>query len=144
MAMTEIKSISDMNVDDFRIKLGDIKVDSEELRNMLRYVQQYHAILNHLLDQLSTEEQDLFQQGLRFTEFFQNKYIVLSELRQDQKLYYDILQKLKDEDYIKGRSENEIESLRRDAWEIYIETKTKREKLQKETDQLKRQMETQE
>lgn len=127
-----------MDVSDFRIKLGDVKVDSEELRDILRYVQHYHAILTRILEQLTPAEQELFRQGLRFTEFFQNKYIVLSELRQDQKLYYDILQKLKDEDYIKGHSEDEIEDLRREVWGMYIEAKTKREKLQKEIDQLKK------
>lgn len=140
--MTEIKSIFDMNVDDFRIKLGDIKVDSEDLRIMLRYVQQYHVLLSGMYDELASQDQKLIQQGLQFTEFFQNKYIVLSELRLDQNFYYDILQKLKDEDYIKGHSADEIDSLRREIWGMYVETKAKREKLQKELGQLKKQMET--
>ena len=137
--MSELKSILEMDVDDFRVKPGDIKVDSEELRTMLRYVQQYHDLLAGMADQLTPENQELLQQGLRFTEIFQNQYIVLSDLRQKQKFYYDILQKLKDKDYTKGHSDDEIEELRREVWGMYIAAKTKRETLQKEVSQAKEQ-----
>lgn len=132
-----MKNILGMDVDAFDIKEGDIKVDSEELRTMLRVVQTYHSILGNLLGELSGAEEEQFNTGIKYTEYFQNKYIYLSEVRKEQKKWWDVLQRLNDEDFIKGYSEEEVSGVRSDIWNFYLAAKSRREELQREVDMVK-------
>lgn len=136
-----MEKLEDINIHNLDIKLGDIKVDAAELQRLFDLLGVYHNILYYeLQDQLKPEQKEDLQHGLAYTEYLQNKYLVLGHLRENQRQMFDFMkdlekfaQKKDNEDELK-----EIEKLKRDAWGMYVETKNEREKLQKEVDEKKR------
>lgn len=132
-----LKSIFNMDLDDIRIKEGDIKVDGEELKTLLRVMQYYHSVLDSLDLSPALKNDVELTKGLEYTEYFQNKYIVLGELRREQKLQYDILQKLNNKEVTSGHSPEEVEAMRREVWGWYLDAKRKREALQAAIDKIK-------
>ena len=92
------------------------------------------------MNDLDDTERQCLDDGLKFTEYAQNKYIVLGDLRRQQKMWYDFLKKLNDKDFVDGcmaKAGNlSPDELRREIYNYYLEAKTKREKLQKELDSL--------
>lgn len=131
-----IKSIYDMDLSDYAIKEGDVKVDAEELKRLFLLVGKYHSALCSMPDQSEEIQKDLIKE-LEFIEYAQNKYIVLGDLRRKQKYWYDILKKMDDKEFTKDATAEEIDNLRREVYGYYLEAKTGRENLQKEIDQLK-------
>lgn len=129
-----LTSIFDMNVNDYEIKDGDIKVNACEMRELLNIVQAYHNMLCVNLEQLDKDEQEELNNGLQFTEYFQNKYIVLGEARKKQKRWFDMLKKFDDKEFTKNSASEEIEECRRMVWGNYLEAKGERERIQRELD----------
>lgn len=129
-----LTSIFDMNVNDYKIKDGDIKVSAYEMKELLNVVQAYHNMLCVRLEQLDEQEQEELNKGLEYTEYFQNKYIVLGEARNKQKKWYDLLKKCDDKEFTKNATSEEIEELRRNLWGFYLEAKGERERIQREVD----------
>lgn len=137
-----IKSIKEMNIHDYMIKEGDIKVDAGELRHLFLLIEKYHIMIaNTMLDELSEDERIKFNDDLQFVEYVQNKYIVLGDLRRKQKLWYDTMKKLEKKDFTKDATQEEIDNFKREIWEYYLEAKTERENLQKEIERLKEKFE---
>lgn len=132
-----LTKILNMSVNDFVIKDGDIKVDANEMRHLLIVVQGYHNILCSMLERLDVGDKSFLDTGLDYTEYFQNKYIVLGELRRKQKQWFDILKKFEDKSFTAQGTAEEIDGLRRNVWGIYLEEKSKREALQREVDEIK-------
>ena len=130
-----IENITDMNVDNYNIKAGDIKVDSEELKCLFRLLETYHYILCNM--ELGEEDKETIQHGLELVEYLQNKYLVLGELRHKQQQWYAALKSLDDKTYINDTPKEKVEELKKEVWAIYLEIKTKREETQKDVDKLK-------
>lgn len=131
-----IKSIYDMDLSDYQIKEGDVKVNADDLRHLFSILSGYHSILGCMLSDLNEEERSFFDKGLNFTEYAQNKYIVIGDMRREQKKWYDILKKCDDKNFTKNATSEEVDNLRREVWGYYIEAKTKRETLQAELDSI--------
>ena len=125
--------LSKMNVNDFILKEGEIKVDSSELKRILSIIQSYHTII---FEEMKLPLSEVVVKDLEFIELFQNKYIVLGELRQKQKMWFDILKKLDNKEFTKATPEEEIEKTKRIIWGNYIEAKTMRETIQNEINEL--------
>jgi len=127
-------SIYDMNLAEFKTKEGDIKVDSQDMRSLFELLENYHTILSNSLERLAPEEEEQLQKGLALVELMQNKYIVMGELRLQQKRWYDALQKIDSRKLqgIENLTEDEITCLRQEVLGFYIEAKQKREELKKE------------
>lgn len=127
-------SIYDMNLAEFKTKEGDIKVDSQDMRSLFELLENYHTILSNSLERLAPEEEEQLQKGLVLVELMQNKYIVMGDLRLQQKRWYDVLQKIDSRKLqgIENLTEDEITYLRREVLGFYIEAKQKREELKKE------------
>ena len=132
-----IKSIFDMNISDYIVKEGDVKINADELKQLFSLIEKYHSILCVNLDELNEEEKKTLDNGLQLVEYLQNKYLVLGDLRRKQKQWYDILKKLDNKEFAKNVTPQELDSLRREVWGYYLEAKTERENLQKEIDHLK-------
>lgn len=129
-----MEKLSEMDIHKLDLKAGDVKVDSEELKRIFDILQSYHNILCFSFkDQLSQEQQEDLQQGLDFTEYLQNKYLVLGHLRETQKQYYDLLQQV---NVVEGDPDQKDET-RKEIWALYIDIKTQRETLQREVDRAK-------
>ncbi len=127
-------SIYDMNLAEFKTKEGDIKVDSQDMRSLFDLLENYHTILLNSLEQLTPDQEQQLQTGLALVERMQNKYIVMGDLRLQQKRWYDVLQKI-DSRKLQGMenlTEDEITSLRKEVLGFYIEAKQKREELKRE------------
>lgn len=127
-----MERLCDMDVYALKVKTGDIKVDSEELKILFECLQNYHSVLCNSLDILAEDERRDLENGIAFTEYMQNKYLVLGELRQNQKQMYDFLQKFKDENFTKSSSAEEVENARRTVWGMYLDYKGQREQLERE------------
>ena len=110
-----IKSIYDMDLSDYAIKEGDVKVDAEELKRLFLLVGKYHSALCSMPDQSEEIQKDLIKE-LEFIEYAQNKYIVLGDLRRKQKYWYDILKKMDDKEFTKDATAEEIDNLRREVY----------------------------
>lgn len=123
-----------MNLAEFKTKEGDIKVDSQDMRSLFELLENYHTILSNSLERLAPEEEEQLQKGLVLVELMQNKYIVMGDLRLQQKRWYDVLQKIDSRKLqgIENLTEDEITYLRREVLGFYIEAKQKREELKKE------------
>lgn len=132
-----IKSIYDMELSDYAVKEGDVKIDAEELKRLFLLVGEYHSMLRSMSD-LNEETKKSLEKDLEFIEYAQNKYIVLGDLRRKQKYWFDILKKMDDKEFTKNVAVEEIDNLRREVYGYYLEAKTKRESLQKEIEQLKK------
>lgn len=125
-------SILDMDLDEFKIKDGNIKVDGKELKSLFALIGKYHEIL--CSKELNPEEEEALQKGLLLVEQLQNKYIVMGDLRLQQKHWYDVLQMI-DNGKILGietLTTEKVDALRREVYGFYIEAKQKREILKKE------------
>lgn len=131
-----MKKLYEMNVSDFDVKKGDIKIDSEELKKLFYVLETYHSMLCVMLNELDDEEKEKLENGMQFVEYMQNKYLVLQELRMKQKWWYDKLKQTEDKEFTKNATEKEIERVRRDIWGYYIEAKTERENLAKELEKI--------
>lgn len=129
-----LTSILNMDVNDYEIKDGDIKVNAYEIKELLNVIQSYHNMLCVNLEKLDEQEQEELNKGLQFTEYFQNKYIVLGEARLKQKHWYELLKKCDNKELKKSASYEEIEELRRTIWGYYLEAKGERERIQRELD----------
>lgn len=125
-------SIFDMDLDEFKIKDGDIKVDGKELKSLFALIGKYHEIL--CSKDLTPEEEEALQKGLPLVEQLQNKYIVMGDLRLQQKHWYDVLQMIENGKIpgIEKLPKEDIDALRREVYGFYIEAKHKREILKKE------------
>lgn len=132
-----IKSIFDMNISDYIVKEGDVKINADELKQLFSLIEKYHSMLCVNLDELNEEEKKTLDNGLQLVEYLQNKYLVLGDLRRKQKQWYDILKKLDNKEFAKNVTPQELDSLRREVWGYYLKAKTERENLQKEIDHLK-------
>ena len=132
-----MERLCDMDIYNLDIKVGDVKVDSEELKLLFECLQNYHSILCNSLDIMSDEEKQSLENGIALVEYMQNKYLVLGHLRKSQKKMFDLLKKADDKDFTKNSTEEEIEKFRRTVWGLYLDDKTKREKLQAELDEMK-------
>ncbi len=132
-----MKSIFEMNLEDYAPKEGDIKVDSSEFLLLLKMIEKYHNIICSSLKTLSSQENDDVNFGLEYVEYIQNKYVVLGDLRREQKKWYDILKKLDDKEFVSNISIDEADNLRSQVFGFYLDAKTKRENLQKEVDEIK-------
>ena len=135
-----MERLCDMDIYNLDIKMGDVKIDAEELKRLFECLQAYHEIICNSLDELSADEKENLEQGLIFTEYMQNKYLVLGHLRSSQKQWYDILQKFNDEDFTRNSTGEEVDEARRAVWEMYLDDKGKREKLQREVDERKKEL----
>jgi len=135
-----MERLCDMDIYNLDIKMGDVKIDAEELKRLFECLQAYHEIICNSLDELSADEKENLEQGLIFTEYMQNKYLVLGHLRRSQKQWYDILQKFNDEDFTRNSTGEEVDEARRAVWEMYLDDKGKREKLQREVDERKKEL----
>lgn len=125
-------NISDMDLNEFKIKDGDIKVDGKELKSLFALIGRYHDILCGMT--LNQEEETVLREGLRLVEQMQNKYIVMGDLRMQQKHWYDVLQMI-DSGKIAGiekEAPEKVDALRREVYGFYLEAKQKREVLSKE------------
>ena len=132
-----IKSIYDMDIDEYTVKEGDVKVNASELKRLFQFIADYHTILHTLLDELSEDNKNTLYDCMEFIEYIQNKYIVLGDCRRKQKQWYDILKKLDDKEFTKKATPEEVEKVRREVWGYYLESKTERENLQAEVDKIK-------
>ena len=126
-----------MNISDYIVKEGDVKINADELKQLFSLIEKYHSMLCVNLDELNEEEKKTLDNGLQLVEYLQNKYLVLGDLRRKQKQWYDILKKLDNKEFAKNVTPQELDSLRREVWGYYLEAKTERENLQKEIDHLK-------
>lgn len=133
-----MQNLFETDIEGSVLKNGDVKIDAKELKQLFLLIGDYHTILGNLLGELSPEEEKVFHKGMEFTEYVQNKYIVMGELREEQKKWYDALKRLDKKEYTKGMAEEEIDRLRKEVWGMYLEAKTKRENLKKELDKLSR------
>lgn len=97
----------------------EIKVNKEELTHMIILLNKYQEQLD-----VSEEEKD-------FSNYVNLKYIDLKNLQKEEKTWYEQLQNLKNPNFIKDVSNDELEYIRKSVWEIYNESKTKREDLQR-------------
>lgn len=123
-----------MNINDYEVKEGDIKVVATELKTLLNTIQIYHDIVCNNLELLDENEKESLNKGLQFTEYFQNKYIVLGEARIKQKMWFDILKKFDNKDFVKDAPAEQVEETRREVWGNYLEAKERREKIKREID----------
>lgn len=135
-----MERLCDMNIHELDIKMGDVKIDAEELKRLFECLQAYHEIICNSLDELSADEKENLEQGLMYTEYMQNKYLVLGHLRKSQKQWYDILQRFNDDDFTKNSTSEEVDEARRTVWGMYLDDKDKREKLQREVDEMKQEL----
>jgi len=131
-----IRSIYDMDLSDFTIKEGDVKIDAEELKQLFLLIGEYHSMLCSMPD-LNKETQEALNRDLEFVEYAQNKYIVLGDLRRKQKYWFDIMKKMDDKEFTKNATLEEVDNLRREVYGYYLDAKTQRENLQKEINQIK-------
>ena len=106
-------------------KDGDAKVNTQDLKNI-------SSVILSLASCISSEDKNSLVDELKYAEYFINKYLVLGELRQNQKKNFDLLKKFDDVKFIQGHSREEIDKMRREIWGIYIESKGEREKLERE------------
>lgn len=132
-----MRSIYDMDISNYRVKEGDIKVNADEMKRLFELVGEYHFMLSSMLNELSEDEKKILSHGLEFVEYIQNKYLVLGDLRRQQKQWFDILKKFDDKKFLPDSPIDEVDALRREVWGYYIEAKTNREQLQAEIDKTK-------
>ena len=126
-----------MNIYDYMIKDGDVKIDSAELRRLFLIIEKLQIMINdNIMDELNEYEKIKFNDDLSFIEYTQNKYIVLGDLRRKQKMWYDTLKKMEKKEFTKDATQEEIDAMKREIWGYYIEAKTDRENLQKEINKL--------
>lgn len=135
-----MERLCDIDIHALNIKKGDVKIDAVELERLFECLQAYHEIICNSLDDLSAEEKENLEHGMIFTEYMQNKYLVLGHLRQSQKQWYDILQRFNDENFTRNSTSEEVDEARRAVWGMYLDDKEKREKLQREVDAKKREL----
>lgn len=127
-----LKSIYDMNISDYDIKEGDIKIDSEDLRQLFFLLENYRMLLSNMDFSLTAPETEDLTEWLKTTTYLQNKYIVMADLRFQQNKWFTILKKLDDEEFTKNATAEQVDSFRREVWSYYLEAKGKRESLQNE------------
>ena len=127
-----MEKLCDIDIYALDVKIGDIKVDSTELKMLFECLEAYHSILCNALETLSDDERKELDKGLVLTEYMQNKYIVLGNYRLKQKQMYDLLQKFRDANFTKDSSAEEVEKANRTVWGFYLEEKGKRESLERE------------
>lgn len=135
-----MERLCDINIHAMDVKMGNVKIDAEELKRLFECLQAYHNILCNSLETLSDTEKENLEQGLIFTEYMQNKYLVLGHLRKSQKQMYDLLQKFNDAEFTRNSTGEEIDKARRTVWGLYLGDKEKREKLQREVDEKRREL----
>lgn len=121
-----------MNISDYDIKEGDIKIDSEDLRQLFFLLENYRMLLSNMDFSLTAPETEDLTEWLKTTTYLQNKYIVMADLRFQQNKWFTILKKLDDEEFTKNATAEQVDSFRREVWSYYLEAKGKRESLQNE------------
>lgn len=129
-----MENLCDMDLRYIDMKLGNIKIDSEELKMLFECLGVYHEILCNSLETLSDDEKRYLEKGIAVTEYMQNKYLLLGQHRLKQRQMYDFLKKFDNPEFTKNASPQEVEKNRRTVLEWYLEEKSAREKLQREVD----------
>lgn len=131
-------SLQDLENNRFMTKQGDIKVDVDDLNKILDYLSFCQEMLGNMLNDLTEEEKQTLLKGIKQYEYFKNKYIVLGSIRCEQAMWFKWLKKFDNEEEMKklNGTEEEKEELRRNILEKYLESKTARERLQKEIDSI--------
>lgn len=122
----------DKSIMHYTPKQGDIKVDSAELQALLAILEGFCDVV---IRNSPAEEIEKIGQKIKYIEYFNNKYIVLSELREKQKFWFNILKKVQ-EGGRQNASDEVFEKLKRDVLAEYLEQKTQRENLQREVNKL--------
>lgn len=87
-------------------KVGDIKVDTLDLCNLLQGYEVFQNIIFNNLDMLNNEEQTAVQNSYDTYSLFYNKYITASHLRRVEHLWFSILKKIDNGDFEKVDKEN--------------------------------------
>jgi len=135
-----IFDIEDMDVTQYLLKEGDIKVDAAELKKFFEVFESIFSIARDVMEKADKESSvsDL-KESWEFFEYMRNKYLLLGHYRRSQKQWYDILQLFNDDQFcIKSKATSEeLDEMRREVWGFYQEAKTKRENIQKEVDYLR-------
>lgn len=80
-------------------KMGDIKVDSEDLMNLMEGIEYLQHIVSRNLNVLDDEELKTVQSHQDAYYAFLSKYIVVSHLRRKEHLWFLILKKIDNKDY---------------------------------------------
>lgn len=120
----------DFNIFDYRLKMGDIKVNANELQRIL------FLLLKALFSDGNAYE-SFTEDELNFINIFINQHIILGSLRLNQKVWYDTLQKFNDTSFTKGKTTEEVDALRREVLAYYLDFKTKSELLTSEIKNIK-------
>lgn len=117
--------------DTCRVKKGDVKIDSEELLELIRHL--YNNIVyvgNYALADLSKEERAEFDCGISFCEYIVNKHMVLGEARREQAEAYTMMKKVQEN----GKMDDKI---KREVYGMYLDKKMNRENLEREVAEYK-------
>lgn len=80
-------------------KAGDIKVNSTELIELLECLEYYQQLVFNNLEVLNEEEKEKIQDYYDTSCRFINKYIVISDLRRREHLWFLLLKKIDNKDY---------------------------------------------
>lgn len=87
-------------------KVGDIKVDTFDLCNLLQGYEIFQNIVFNNLDILNDEEKTSVQNSYDTYLLFYNKYITISHLRRVEHLWFLVLKKIDNNDFEKVDKDN--------------------------------------
>lgn len=130
-------SLEELEAGRFETKQGDIKVNADDLIMILNQLSFCQNLLGNQLNDLTEREKEKLLDGVKTYEYVKNKYIVLGDLRREQAWHYEILKKLENPSFTKKATKDEVEELRNNVFQKYLEFKKKREELQKELENIK-------
>ncbi len=88
-------------------------------------------LLEHIYNLLATSTADIPEIEMKNITRIFNKYLVMSKLRKEEAQWYNVIKQL-ESGIMKELPADQKENTRRDVYEFYIDSKTKREQLQKE------------
>lgn len=117
---------------EYTTKEGDIKVDSHEFKVLLSMFGQALDMLNEAQAGQSTDRTEFLEKAQSVECYMKEKYLLLGSLRKQQKIMYDILQKIQNNSADLNMNAERIEECKNYILEQYLDFKMKRENLQKE------------
>lgn len=101
------------------LKKGDVKIDSEDLIELISILEYYECILANNLDILSADEEKEFHQNLESCSVLKYKYIIMADCRRQEHLWYEIVKMIDNGSYDKHMEPEEalISNLKADGIE---------------------------
>lgn len=83
------------------LKQGDIKVNTCDLGRVIMFANNCQSIIGNNFDILSEEEKSMFLQEIDFYRTFIEKYVVSSDLRRREHLWFSLVRVVDEETFVK-------------------------------------------